>query len=76
MRVQNRRIAMHITIGPEEASWVATTAEKFNLPVSRVIELCIQSERASISGNVMRGVLQMYFARVEKGELLEGLPNG
>lgn len=48
------------TLDPDSARWVRETAEKLHLPASRVVELCIESERASISGQIARGLLSTY----------------
>lgn len=63
MNKQGNRYKVTINLSEESAVWVAQVSKDLDLPVSRVIDLCIQDERFSMVGVASRSLLKMVKSR-------------
>lgn len=68
-----RRRQCTFTLSEEVMQWVDEVSDCLELPVSRIVELCIRGEKESMTGTVARGLAGMYLA-VKKGR--EGFQKG
>lgn len=59
MKKVGNRVTLTVSLSPENAAWVTEVAQELDLAVSRVVNLCVEGERCSMTGSAARGLAKL-----------------